>query len=605
MADSGIIIGIDLGTTNSCVAVMEGSQKVVLENPEGKRTTPSVVSYKNGEVIVGDAAKRQMLTNPNTITSIKRSMGTSKKVKIVENGIDKEITPEEVSAQILSYLKNYAEKKIGKKITRAVITVPAYFNDAERQATKNAGKIAGLEVERIINEPTAAALAYGIDKTGREMKVLVYDLGGGTFDVSLLDIADGTFEVLATAGNNRLGGDDWDNRVIEWILENIKKDYPTLDLRNDKMAMQRLKEAAERAKIELSAQLEVTISLPFIAVLPEGGPVNVELHLSRNKFEEITKDLLERTREPIRDVLRESKIDPANVDEILLVGGSTRIPAVQQLVESMFPNKKPNRTINPDEVVAVGAAVQGGVLRGDVKDILLLDVTPLTLAIETLGGVATALIKRNTTIPVSKSQIFSTAQDNQESVDVSICQGERPLARENKSLGTFSLGGILPAPRGKPQIEITFNIDANGILNVKAKDLTTGKENSITISNSSELSDDDIQRMIRDAEANKERDAIIKQRIELRYEGEGIVSTIKEILASEDAKALPEEDKKKLETIVNSINNALKSENWNDLKTEIDTFKKWRDEMQKKYTNSNKQQNQTNQDKKDDTSKKA
>lgn len=582
MADSGIIIGIDLGTTNSCVAVMEGSQKVVLENPEGKRTTPSIVSYKNGEVIVGDAAKRQMLTNPNTIISIKRLMGTSKKVKITDNGVEKELSPEEVSAQILTYLKEYAEKKIGKKITRAVITVPAYFNDSERQATKTAGKIAGLTVERIINEPTAAALAYGIDKTQREMKVLVYDLGGGTFDVSLLDIADGTFEVLATSGDNRLGGDDWDNRIIDWIVENIKKDHSNLDIRNDKMAMQRLKEAAERAKIELSAQLEAIISLPFIAVTDK-GPVNVELKISRAKFEELTKDLLERTRSPIKDVLTEAKLQASDVDEILLVGGSTRMPAVQKLVESMIPNKQPNRTINPDEVVAIGAAVQGGVLRGDVKDILLLDVTPLTLAIETLGGVATPLIKRNTTIPVSKSQIFSTAQDNQESVDVSICQGERPMARENKSLGTFSLGGIQPAPRGKPQIEITFNIDANGILNVKAKDLTTGKENSITISNSSELSEDDIQRMIRDAEANKERDAIIKQRIEMRYEGEGIVSTINEILSSKEAEALPADEKNNLKKITDGINNALKSENWDSLKTEIDGFKKWREEMSKKY----------------------
>ncbi|WP_425528227.1 molecular chaperone DnaK [Mycoplasma amphoriforme] len=582
MADSGIIIGIDLGTTNSCVAVMEGSQKVVLENPEGKRTTPSIVSYRNGEIVVGDAAKRQMLTNVNTIASIKRLMGTNKKVTINENGVDKELSPEEVSAQILSYLKDYAEKKTGKKITRAVITVPAYFNDAERQATKTAGKIAGLNVERIINEPTAAALAYGIDKSGREMKVLVYDLGGGTFDVSLLDIADGTFEVLATAGDNRLGGDDWDNRIIDWIVDNIQKENPTVKIREEKIAMQRLKEAAERAKIELSAQFETTISLPFIAVTAS-GPVNAEYKLTRTKFEELTKDLLERTRTPISDVLKESKIKAEEVDEILLVGGSTRMPAVQKLVEGMIPNKKPNRSINPDEVVAIGAAVQGGVLRGDVKDILLLDVTPLTLAIETLGGVATALIKRNTTIPVSKSQIFSTAQDNQESVDVSICQGERPMARENKSLGTFSLGGIQPAPRGKPQIEITFNIDANGILNVKAKDLTTGKENSITITNSSDLSDAEIERMKKEAEENKERDAIIKERIEMRYEGEGIVNTISEILASKEAEQLPKEERENLQKITDGINGALKSENWDELKKQIEGFKKWRDDMTKKY----------------------
>ncbi|WP_033160213.1 molecular chaperone DnaK [Mycoplasmoides alvi] len=582
MADSGIIIGIDLGTTNSCVAVMEGNQKTVLENPEGKRTTPSIVSYKNGEVIVGDAAKRQMLTNPNTIVSIKRLMGTSKKVTVEENGTKKELTPEEVSAQILTYLKNYAEKKIGKTITRAVITVPAYFNDAERQATKVAGKIAGLEVERIINEPTAAALAYGIDKSDREMKVLVYDLGGGTFDVSLLDIADGTFEVLATAGDNRLGGDDWDNKIIDWIVENLNKEHPNLKIREDKMAMQRLKEAAERAKIELSAQLEVNVSLPFIAVT-ESGPVNFDKQLSRSTFEQLTKDLVERTRNPIKDVLEEAKVDPSQIDEILLVGGSTRIPAVQALVESMIPNKKPNRSINPDEVVALGAAVQGGVLRGDVKDILLLDVTPLTLAIETLGGVATAVIKRNTTIPVSKSQIFSTAQDNQESVDVSVCQGERPLAKENKSLGTFTLGGIEPAPRGKPQIEITFNIDANGILNVKAKDLSTGKENSITISNSSELNDDDIQRMIRDAEANKERDAMIRKRIELRHEGESIVFNITEILKSNEAKELPEEEKKKLQDMADGVKKELDAQNWDGLEAKVNDFKKWRDEMAKKY----------------------
>ncbi|WP_027119317.1 molecular chaperone DnaK [[Mycoplasma] testudinis] len=582
MADSGIIIGIDLGTTNSCVAVMEGSQKVVLENPEGKRTTPSIVSYRNGEIIVGDAAKRQMLTNMNTISSIKRLMGTNKKVTIHENGVEKELSPEEVSAQILTYLKDYAEKKIGKKITRAVITVPAYFNDAERQATKTAGKIAGLNVERIINEPTAAALAYGIDKANREMKVLVYDLGGGTFDVSLLDIADGTFEVLATAGDNRLGGDDWDNRIIDWIVDNIERENQSVKIREEKIAMQRLKEAAERAKIELSAQLETTISLPFIAVT-QSGPVNAEYKLSRAKFEDLTKDLLERTRNPISDVLRESKIKADEIDEILLVGGSTRMPAVQKLVEGMIPNKKPNRSINPDEVVAIGAAVQGGVLRGDVKDILLLDVTPLTLAIETLGGVATALIKRNTTIPVSKSQIFSTAQDNQESVDVSICQGERPMARENKSLGTFSLGGIQPAPRGKPQIEITFNIDANGILNVKAKDLTTGKENSITITNSSDLSEEEIERMKHEAEVNKERDAIIKERIEMRYEGEGIVNTINEILASKEAEQLPKEDRDNLKKITDGINGALKSENWDELKKQIEGFKKWRDDMSKKY----------------------
>ncbi|AAC71527.1 molecular chaperone DnaK [Mycoplasmoides genitalium] len=582
-ADNGLIIGIDLGTTNSCVSVMEGGRPVVLENPEGKRTTPSIVSYKNNEIIVGDAAKRQMVTNPNTIVSIKRLMGTSNKVKVQNaDGTTKELSPEQVSAQILSYLKDFAEKKIGKKISRAVITVPAYFNDAERNATKTAGKIAGLNVERIINEPTAAALAYGIDKASREMKVLVYDLGGGTFDVSLLDIAEGTFEVLATAGDNRLGGDDWDNKIIEYISAYIAKEHQGLNLSKDKMAMQRLKEAAERAKIELSAQLETIISLPFLTVTQK-GPVNVELKLTRAKFEELTKPLLERTRNPISDVIKEAKIKPEEINEILLVGGSTRMPAVQKLVESMVPGKKPNRSINPDEVVAIGAAIQGGVLRGDVKDVLLLDVTPLTLSIETLGGVATPLIKRNTTIPVSKSQIFSTAQDNQESVDVVVCQGERPMSRDNKSLGRFNLGGIQPAPKGKPQIEITFSLDANGILNVKAKDLTTQKENSITISDNGNLSEEEIQKMIRDAEANKERDNIIRERIELRNEGEGIVNTIKEILASPDAKNFPKEEKEKLEKLTGNIDAAIKANDYAKLKVEIENFKKWREEMAKKY----------------------
>ncbi|WP_054173253.1 molecular chaperone DnaK [Mycoplasmoides pneumoniae] len=581
--DNGLIIGIDLGTTNSCVSVMENGRPVVLENPEGKRTTPSIVSYKNNEIIVGDAAKRQMVTNPNTIVSIKRLMGTSNKVTVKNpDGSTKELTPEEVSAQILSYLKDYAEKKIGKTISRAVITVPAYFNDAERNATKTAGKIAGLNVERIINEPTAAALAYGIDKSNREMKVLVYDLGGGTFDVSLLDIAEGTFEVLATAGDNRLGGDDWDNKIIEFILAHIAQEHNGLNLSNDKMAMQRLKEAAERAKIELSAQLEAIISLPFLTVT-EKGPVNVELKLTRAKFEEITKQLLERTRNPISDVLREAKIKPEEINEILLVGGSTRMPAVQKLVESMVPGHSPNRSINPDEVVAIGAAIQGGVLRGDVKDVLLLDITPLTLSIETLGGVATPLIKRNTTIPVSKSQIFSTAQDNQESVDVVVCQGERPMARDNKSLGRFNLGGIQPAPKGKPQIEITFSLDANGILNVKAKDLTTQKENSITISDNGNLSEEEIQKMIRDAEANKERDNVIRERIELRNEGESIVSTIKEILQSPEAKDFPKEEKEKLDKITGGIDAAIKANDYTKLKAEIENFKKWREEMAKKY----------------------
>lgn len=579
---SNLIIGIDLGTTNSCVAVCEGTNVTVFENPEGKRTTPSVVAFKNGEVIVGDAAKRQMLTNPNTVHSVKRLMGTNKKITIDDNGTVTEYTPEEISAKILSYLRDYAEKKLGKEVSRAVITVPAYFNDAERQATKNAGKIAGLTVERIINEPTAAALAYGVDKSGKEMKILVYDLGGGTFDVSLLDVLDGTFEVLATNGDNRLGGDDWDDRVIRYVLDYVSKEYNGLNLENDKLAMQRLKEAAERAKIDLSAQFETTISLPFIAVV-ESGPVNVELKLHRSKFEELTKDLLEKTRGPLEDVLRESKVDASEIDEVLLVGGSTRMPAVQKLVESFFPNKLINRSINPDEVVAEGAAVQGAVLRGDVKDILLLDVTPLTLAIETLGGVATPIIKRNTTIPVSKKQIFSTAQDNQESVEVHVTQGERPMSSDNKSLGTFSLGGILPAPRGKPQIEITFNIDVNGVLNVKAKDLTTGKENSITISGSSEISDDDIKRMVDDAERNREKDEKMRQEIKLRYDAEAIISSIKGILSSDEGKSLPESSRTKIKEISQNLETGLSSNDWNKVRANVDDFNKWRDELTKKY----------------------
>ena len=587
MPKSNLIVGIDLGTTNSCVAVREGNNVTVFENPEGKRTTPSVVAFKNGEVIVGDAAKRQMITNPNTVHSIKRLMGTSKKIEIKDGGETVFYTPEEISAKILAYLRSFAEKKLGKEITRAVITVPAYFNDAERQATKNAGKIAGLVVERIINEPTAAALAYGVNKKDREMKILVYDLGGGTFDVSLLDVLDGTFEVLATNGDNRLGGDDWDERIINHVLEYVNSKHGNLNLRNDKLAMQRLKEAAERAKIDLSAQFETVISLPFIAVV-DSGPINVELKLTRNEFEDMTRDLLEKTRGPVEDVLSESKVDISSIDEILLVGGSTRMPAVQKLVESLLPNKQVNHSINPDEVVAEGAAVEGAVLRGDVKEILLLDVTPLSLAIETLGGVATQIIKRNTTIPVSKKQIFSTAQDNQESVEVHVVQGERPMASDNKSLGTFSLGGILPAPRGKPQIEITFNIDVNGVLNVKAKDLTTGRENSIVISGSSEISDDEIKRMVDDAERNRENDAKAREQIQLRYDAEAIISSIKSILESEESKSLPAESKEKIKAISEDLRAGIAAKDWNKVRANVDSFNKWRDELAKKQKDNTK-----------------
>ena len=543
-----VILGIDLGTTNSCVAIMSGDKPQVLETPEGKRTVPSVVSWKNGEFIVGEAAKRQMVTNPNTIISIKRKIGTNEKVQLG----DKSFTPEEISAKILSYIKDYAEKKIGHKVSKAVITVPAYFNDAQRTATKNAGKIAGLQVERIINEPTAAALAYGVDKTNKEQKILVYDLGGGTFDVSILDMAEGSFEVLATSGDNNLGGDDWDQKIINWLLEEINKENG-VDLSKDKMAMQRLKEAAEKAKIDLSGQKETQILLPYIS-MTANGPLNVEKTLTRAHFENLTKDLLERTIVPIEDAIKESKLSKDQIDQVLLVGGSSRMPAVKELVQKIT-GKTPNQTINPDEVVAVGAAIQGGVLTGDVDNILLLDVTPLTLSIETLGGVATPLIKRNTTIPVSKSQIFSTAADNQPSVDIHIVQGERPMARDNKSLGNFTLSGIEPAPKGVPQIEITFNIDANGIMNVTAKDLKTNKANTITINGSTNLSEEEINRMVKEAEENKEKDEKIKQQTEIKYRA-----------------SLPEEQKKQAQQQIDELKKLLQEQKWDELKARLDAF---------------------------------
>ncbi len=521
------ILGIDLGTTNSVVSIMEGSTAKVIENPEGNRTTPSVVSFKGEEIIVGDAAKRQAITNPETIQSVKRLMGTDKKINV--NG--KEYKPEQISAMILSYMKEYAEEKIGQKITKAVITVPAYFNDAERTATKNAGKIAGLEVERIINEPTAAALAYGIEDKNKDEKILVYDLGGGTFDVSILELSEGTFEVLSTAGDNRLGGDDFDEVIMEDIVTEFKS-INGIDLKQDKMAMQRVKEAAEKAKKDLSGVKETTISLPFISA-GDAGPIHFETKLNRSKFETLSKKLLDRTLEPVRQALKDAKLNASDIDEILLVGGSTRIPAVKELVEKEL-GKQVNTSINPDEVVSLGAAIQGGVLSGDVNDVLLLDVTPLTLGIETMGGIMTPLIERNTTIPTSKSQIFSTAEDNQPQVDINILQGERSMSVDNKSLGRFTLSGIEAAPRGVPQIEVTFSIDANGIVSVKATDKKTNQEQSITISNSGSISDEEIEKMVQEAEKNKEKDKKIKEEIETINQAEGIASQLERSINGED-----------------------------------------------------------------------
>ncbi len=595
MANKNVIIGIDLGTTNSCVSAIEGDKPRVLETPEGKRTVPSVVSFKNGEFVVGDAAKRQMITNPDTVYSIKRKMGTNEKVTLG----GKQLTPEEISAKILAYIKNYAEQKLGHPVSKAVITVPAYFNDAQRTATKNAGKIAGLEVERIINEPTAAALAYGLDKANKSQKVLVCDLGGGTFDVSLLEIADGTFEVLATSGDTLLGGDDWDNKITEWIIAEVKKDFG-IDLSKDKMAMQRLKEASEKAKIDLSGQKETQILLPYLSMTKD-GPINVEKTLTRAAFEKLSIDLLDRCEKPILDVIKQSKLDFKNLDQVLLVGGSSRMPMFQNLIKKIT-GKTLNMTINPDEVVAMGAAIQGGVLTGDVNDILLLDVTPLTLSIETLGGVATPLIKRNTTIPVSESKIFSTAADNQPAVDIHVVQGERPMAKDNKSLGTFTLSGIDPAPKGVPQIQITFNIDANGIMNVTAKDLKNNKEASITIKGSTNLNEDEINRMVKEAEENKEKDAKIKEQTEIRYRAESLISTLERSLADEKAKSLPEEQKQTAQKQIDELKDLLKNEKWDELKTRLDAF----EQMASQFANqANHQQNPNNEsENKSDSEKK-
>ena len=562
------IIGIDLGTTNSCVAVLEGGEAKVITNPEGERTTPSVVAFKNGERIVGAAAKRQALTNPNTVSSIKRLMGTAKKVEAE----GKKYSPEEISAMILSYLKDYAESYLGETVSKAVITVPAYFNDAQRQATKNAGKIAGLEVERIINEPTAAALAYGLDKQDKNQTILVYDLGGGTFDVSILELGDGVFEVKSTSGNTHLGGDDFDNCIMDYLVKEFKKENG-VDLSKDKLAMQRLKEISEKAKKDLSGMTSTQISAPFISQSKDGQPLHLDMTLTRAKFEDLIEDLVESTLDPVHKALKDAGLKKDDIDKVIMVGGSTRIPMVYDLVKKEL-GKDPSREVNPDEAVAMGAAIQGGVLTGEVNDIVLLDVTPLSLGLETLGGVMTVLIPRNTTVPTQKKQVFSTAADNQPAVDIHVLQGERPMAADNKTLGNFQLTGIPAAPRGVPQFEVTFDIDANSIVHVTAKDLGTNKEQSITITSSTNLSDEEVDRMVKEAEANKEEDKKRKEEADLKNDAESLVNQTEKSLKDLGDK-VSDKEKEEAEDLVKELKEALE-------KDDIDEIKEKKDKLQEK-----------------------
>ncbi|KAA0965436.1 molecular chaperone DnaK [Sporosarcina sp. ANT_H38] len=566
------IIGIDLGTTNSVVAVYEGGEPKVIPNPEGNRTTPSVVAFKNGERQVGEVAKRQSITNPNTIMSVKRHMGSDFKVKAEDN----EYTPQEVSAMILQYLKGYAEEYLGEKVTKAVITVPAYFSDAQRQATQDAGRIAGLEVERIINEPTAAALAYGLDKTDEDETILVYDLGGGTFDVSILELGDGVFQVKSTAGDNKLGGDDFDDVIIDFLVQEFKKDNG-IDLSKDKMAMQRLKDAAEKAKKDLSGVTSSQVSLPFITA-GDAGPLHLEVSLSRAKFDELTAHLVERSMVPTRQAMKDAGLTASEIDKVILVGGSTRIPAVQEAIKKET-GKEPYKGVNPDEVVALGAAVQGSILSGDVTDVVLLDVTPLSLGIETMGNVFTKLIERNTTIPTSKSQVFSTAADSQPAVDIHVLQGERPMSADNKTLGRFQLTDIPPAPRGVPQIEVTFDIDKNGIVTVKAKDLGTQKEHNITIQASSGLTDEEIERMVKDAEANAEADQKRKEEADLKNEADQLVFMAEKTLKDLEGK-VSEEEVKSVEEAKEELKTALEATDFDEIRTKKEKL----DEIVQKMT---------------------